>query len=1526
MYRDSRFIKVVSAVVSIFFMVNNVSWATPNFRQKEPALRGLAAARDEGTGPDLRQDLAAKPESPGSSVLTGLLETSTSLKSSSAGEVLYLDELDGSAVGIQRVAVFDFARTYEMVELTKGIDIGLPQDLGEANLYETLKTANIKLVSPADTAILNTARGVVDIDNNSIYVLAASADDLRDTDFVGLLINAGIKLAARQRALKVSQPWDEDIAQRVDNMASQLEKRYSAEIAQANVAVLTKPENFDEEKTRPIKRKYQKRDYIRRLERLKEAGRLTDKKLGSKDQNAIYEKKLRQLDAVETMWDRYYKHMKKGDIDALIFTCRKEMFAVERERIERERGVTFPAEAVVVLVGLDGEQCKENLNSLCSGLVRAIPVLREHGIDHRHARILNIQLTGVGSRNEPLTHTAGLGNKENMFTPAGLPFLTRTLIETYQFIDPKDNRPHMTMRANDQAVLSADPDVFNGDFGYMTVGKRLIVTDQMRNNPTHADRNNCLMQLNSESIILDAMEKPRGDIDKYVGKDGRSPASLFIRRFAPEGISSLVETFFAPGLTETSKGKPLYRAYGMTESFMLIEAGNINNEPGDTEDDNVWTKEKTSGRIGLAKDIPMEDWLEIRRRAQKMSQGVRMAFGDMGNDAIFIDTGMNSEYHREAFLRTLEDPVLQAHFDVMPDENGNILIRSELGEGVKNVAHIQDESGTLLGEAEGPVRNVYGIDVKIKSGHIGERAVLLTVIAKQAAIEGNSLTVCAEEKDDTLVTYRDHLHTQMWDRRDFSKVDIEYPLAADIKKDFNNPMFGKNRDVSFSNLGQIQSKGMTIALQQRAMLPLDIIFDESPVLAIGGSGYVGTGVVRTLAATGMNVITYDNFSIGHRRASENIAKEFGHVEIEEGDILDAKRLEEVIEGCVKKHGSVPRFVYLFSALSVVPESVEEPVRYYLQNVLAILRVLQVMKKYNIPYGGFSDTAAEYGEPRLGPNESITEEFPTRPINPYGTSKNMIGKMMLAFAKAYGLKVVRLRYFNVFGASKDAKYGEDHNTPPRGETHLTPMMMQKLMKGQIIKWDFENDPTRVPVDDAQSCPDGTTIRDYVDMDDLGILHLLAMQYKSAGGKEDLFNGGRNEGISAKQMADSIIDVLEPDYPDVRDRFNIEGKRPGDPDLLRASGDKAAQHLGWLPFATVRESLESAYTWHKRHPEGYSVEDVKSPAETLKPGSPEEDKAIDEILEGVQSDPDLPEDLKFEIFSHFAGDVVGGRKHTLETQKKIERDKGLSEEDSIKLAQYTKLDNLISPVEIDLFDGVTVNEMSSESQQRLVDFIADIPEVDQGLHRIVEAIKEMLPATMANQIRSKTSSAGIFKEKEVFLKGIVQLNAGNLVAINPLDYAEGTQRDEVLQAYDKDSTELQDLENKLGCTIRLVSQITSDDIRGKEVVSISDADISLPHSELATRIKRIGLEAENRLHHPLAFVICLATQLFGDKTLGELEQALNRSRLFVGIFGQPATRDMIQNFLATGFFKLPVPRFDYEKVEDLQRQAMLAAIAA
>jgi len=218
-----------------------------------------------------------------------------------------------------------------------------------------------------------------------------------------------------------------------------------------------------------------------------------------------------------------------------------------------------------------------------------------------------------------------------------------------------------------------------------------------------------------------------------------------------------------------------------------------------------------------------------------------------------------------------------------------------------------------------------------------------------------------------------------------------------------------------------------------------------------------------------------------------------------------------------------------------------------------------------------------------------------------------------------------------------------------------------------------------------------------------------------------------------------------------------------------------------------------------------------------------------------------------------------------------------------------------------------------------------------------------AVVAKQPGVKSASAGKLIERTDLLESIkavtVKLDANKLIAINPLDRS-GNVRLNIASVYDKDSVELADLQEELGnCTIRLTTQLTEEDVNGKEVVLISDTEIALPYEEFADqsgkingKIKRIGIpeDAVTEQEHPLAFVICVATQLFGNNTLADLDNALNRrlqgSAIFATLFGQQVSREAIERFLATGFFELPVPTVDYKAIRDIQKSALLAAIAA
>ncbi|PQF21020.1 UDP-glucose 4-epimerase GalE [Enterococcus mundtii] len=325
------------------------------------------------------------------------------------------------------------------------------------------------------------------------------------------------------------------------------------------------------------------------------------------------------------------------------------------------------------------------------------------------------------------------------------------------------------------------------------------------------------------------------------------------------------------------------------------------------------------------------------------------------------------------------------------------------------------------------------------------------------------------------------------------------------------------------------------------------------ILVLGGAGYIGSHAVDQLIEKGYDVAVVDNLLTGHRQAVHTDARFY------EGDIRDKEFLrgvfqKETIEG-----------VLHFAASSLVGESVEKPLVYFNNNVYGMQVLLEVMHEFDVKRIVFSSTAATYGEPKESP---ITEESPTNPKNPYGESKLMMEKMMKWCDEAYGMRYVALRYFNVAGAKSDASIGEDH-TP---ETHLVPIILQVAL-GQ-------RESLAVYGDDYDT-PDGTCIRDYVQVEDLIAAHILALEYLKAGNESNFFNLGSNKGYSVTEMLEAAREVTGRDIP-----AKMAPRRAGDPSRLVASSEKARSILGWAPeYTDVKEIIKTAWAWHESHPNGY-----------------------------------------------------------------------------------------------------------------------------------------------------------------------------------------------------------------------------------------------------------------------------------------------------------------------------------------------------
>ncbi|WP_088239657.1 UDP-glucose 4-epimerase GalE [Calothrix rhizosoleniae] len=327
---------------------------------------------------------------------------------------------------------------------------------------------------------------------------------------------------------------------------------------------------------------------------------------------------------------------------------------------------------------------------------------------------------------------------------------------------------------------------------------------------------------------------------------------------------------------------------------------------------------------------------------------------------------------------------------------------------------------------------------------------------------------------------------------------------------------------------------------------------KTTILVTGGAGYIGSHTVLALKQAGYEVIVLDNLVYGHQDLVEQVLQ----VELIVGDISDRSLLDNLFQ--TRNIAAVMHF----SAYAYVGESVKEPAKYYRNNVVATLNLLEAMQAAGINKFVFSSTCATYGIPEMVP---IPENHPQNPINPYGATKLMVERILSDFDVAYGLKSVRFRYFNAAGADPQGRLGEHHNP----ETHLIPLVLLTAL-GQresisIFGTDYDTH-------------DGTCIRDYIHVTDLADAHVLGLEYLLKGGNSEVFNLGNGQGFSvkevietAKQVTGRQIKVIECD------------RRPGDPPILIGSAKKATQFLGWQPqYYSLQDIIKHAWQWHqKRH---------------------------------------------------------------------------------------------------------------------------------------------------------------------------------------------------------------------------------------------------------------------------------------------------------------------------------------------------------
>lgn len=325
------------------------------------------------------------------------------------------------------------------------------------------------------------------------------------------------------------------------------------------------------------------------------------------------------------------------------------------------------------------------------------------------------------------------------------------------------------------------------------------------------------------------------------------------------------------------------------------------------------------------------------------------------------------------------------------------------------------------------------------------------------------------------------------------------------------------------------------------------------VLVVGGAGYIGSHCVRQLQAAGHRPVVLDNLVFGHRQA---VAPE---IRFYDGDLGDPEVVAPILEE------ERIDLVMHFAAFAYVGESVSEPRKYYENNFVATLRLLETMLDCGVKKFVFSSTCATYGEPDTLP---MVETLPQAPINPYGQTKLDVENCLKAFAHAYGLSFAAFRYFNAAGAAEDGSIGEDHDP----ETHLIPLVIDAAAGRRedikIFGTDYDT-------------PDGTCLRDYVHVDDLSRAHIAVFDKLAEPGAGYFYNLGTGSPNSVREIINAVEAVTGMNVPVVE-----ADRRPGDPPALYADSSKAQAELGWkIKFTDVKDIIATAWKWHEANPEGF-----------------------------------------------------------------------------------------------------------------------------------------------------------------------------------------------------------------------------------------------------------------------------------------------------------------------------------------------------
>ena len=499
--------------------------------------------------------------------------------------------------------------------------------------------------------------------------------------------------------------------------------------------------------------------------------------------------------SIERMWNKFELAMDRdvdgGGYDVIVFTTKRYMADINRKAIEDLRGVAYPEDQKILLV-VEPDEIRGNFSGNVNAALSVREQLRQMGVDFRKVDLLLVHLSGKATRNEPLTHTAGLGGKHLMAGPSGYQYLARTLIQSYQFLGAGASEPCWIVMPNDQIMASTTDRIFEDlpvDQNLVIVGKRYGIKEY--------DLNNCAMKVDGDGYLSLAQEKPsipEGSskeevLERFTDDNDKVAASLFVSRYTPQAIETMMDLFSVPA----GNGVPMYVKCPLDTSYHVLTGSTV------SEDEWMFLKSEIDENHEMTK----ADWLKLRDLTRRFRTRMGIGFRDLGDAAFYEDTGVNVSY-LDLFRKSLTNPALQAFLGITPDRNGNVVIGSFLGSAARE--EIKKRKGVFI------------INSCIEKASFKDGSVAINVGVGEVRFEGENCIISniLEDTEKPVVVKEGYITTDLFltSAKRSGKIRIQYPLAANPKEQYVIKLFGEEEDMSFSEFRRFQDVNATLQFRE----------------------------------------------------------------------------------------------------------------------------------------------------------------------------------------------------------------------------------------------------------------------------------------------------------------------------------------------------------------------------------------------------------------------------------------------------------------------------------------------------------------------------------------------------------------------------------------------------------------------------------------------------------------------------------------------------------------------------------------